>query len=88
MPSSKIDYQRNQRLASTVASIEEKYTSEELDKVLKTVNETNNPEDFKKFVISKKKIDELVKKKNTSGFLKNIDDVIAVLGAKVFQLMF
>jgi transcriptional regulatory protein LevR len=67
----------------TLSSIEDYFSQDEKESILRIVNETTGPEDFSRYVISKKKIEELVKVKNASGIIKNLEELITIVGLKV-----
>jgi len=67
----------------TLSSVEEYYNDEDKENILRIVNETSSPEDFSRYVISKKKIDELVKLKTSAGFIKSVEELVSIIGLKV-----
>jgi len=62
---------------------EEKYNVEETEKILKILNDSRAEDDFKKFIISSKRIGELIKLREAKGEFKNLDDLIPIMGIKV-----
>lgn len=63
---------------------EESLTPEETEKVLKLVNEVQQSEDLLKYIIPKKKAEELIKRRNESDKLfTSLDQLSVIIGPKV-----
>jgi len=95
LPTNKIAYQLVRTVSSRNVGIrfisvsksrqvfEEKYNTEETEKILKVLNEINGEDDFRRYIISNKRVNELLRLRNERGPFTNLDDLIPIMGIKV-----
>ncbi len=62
---------------------EDKYDAEETEKILKILNSSKEDEEFKKFITSHKRINEVLKLRDDKGGFSSLDDLIPIMGTKV-----
>jgi len=77
--------QRLPILAQQRTYFEEKYNPEESVRILKILNEAKTEEDLKRFIISSRRICELIKMRTESGAFKDLDDLIPIMGVKILD---